>query len=150
MARTFEVVEYIKGSGDSWMPPPSTNTTNEKATTSFKSLGLSQDGLLKLVGEHFKKPTQVQQEAIPQFLQGKDLLIKSRTGTGKTAAYGLPLLDKLLYKKREKVVKAVILVPTRELAQQVLNQLEKFIPSRSKLAVLNLNTLALKEGEPLQ
>ncbi|KAJ9125252.1 hypothetical protein QFC22_000207 [Naganishia vaughanmartiniae] len=70
----------------------------------------------------FTHPTLVQTEAIPLILQGKDVLAKARTGSGKTAAYGLPAVQRVLSAKSqdpEAKIRSLILVPTRELAQQV-------------------------------
>ncbi|TSM28146.1 putative ATP-dependent RNA helicase DDX56 [Bagarius yarrelli] len=68
------------------------------------------------------QPTLIQEKAIPLALEGKDLLARARTGSGKTAAYAVPLIQRLLTSKqtvREQAVRALILVPTKELGQQV-------------------------------
>ncbi len=89
----------------------------------FNGLGLS-DSLLKAIGElGFEKPTPVQEQAIPLILQGKDIIASAQTGTGKTAAFGLPTLDRLKPGKR---VQCLILEPTRELAQQVVDALQSY------------------------
>ncbi|KAI5454652.1 ATP-dependent DNA/RNA helicase [Naganishia albida] len=70
----------------------------------------------------FTHPTLVQTQAIPLILQGKDVLAKARTGSGKTAAYGLPAVQRVLIAKEQETeskIRSLILVPTRELAQQV-------------------------------
>lgn len=98
--------------------------------TSFADLGLSPkllEGIAKLGFEH---PTKVQAQLIPPALAGKDVIAQSKTGTGKTAAFGLPLIQQL---DRSKPLEAMILVPTRELAMQVseeLRQLARFTPIR--------------------
>lgn len=89
----------------------------------FEKLGLSaplQEAVTEL---GYTKPTPVQNKVIPLVLEGKDVMATAQTGTGKTAAYALPLLH-ILSKKTQKsttkkVVRALILVPTRELASQV-------------------------------
>ena len=82
----------------------------------FNGLGLS-DTLLKTLDElGFEKPTPVQEKSIPLILKGKDIIASAQTGTGKTAAFGLPTLDRLSPGKR---IQCLILEPTRELAQQV-------------------------------
>ena len=84
--------------------------------------------LLKAVAElNFAEPTPVQAAAIPPALEGRDLRVIARTGSGKTAAFVLPLLHRLLGEERPKVrTRALILLPTRELAQQTLKQVEAF------------------------
>jgi ATP-dependent RNA helicase DDX56/DBP9 len=72
----------------------------------------------------FIYPTLVQSKCIPLALKGKDLLVRARTGSGKTAAFGLPLLQKILARKEAEpnltpAIRAVVLVPTRELCEQV-------------------------------
>ena len=90
---------------------------------SFKELGLSAE-LLRAVSEQgYSEPTPVQRQAIPIILQGRDLLAGAQTGTGKTAGFTLPMLqlltDKPSLSTRGRPVRALILVPTRELAAQV-------------------------------
>ena len=65
----------------------------------------------------FEESTQIQQEAIPLILEGKDVVGQSNTGTGKTAAYAIPILEKI--DKELRVPQALILLPTRELAVQL-------------------------------
>ncbi len=74
----------------------------------------------------FKTPTPIQQEAIPAILNGKDLLGSAQTGTGKTAAFLLPVIQKIISEERTNKTRAVIVVPTRELAQQIDQQMEGF------------------------
>ncbi|MCK9336791.1 MAG: DEAD/DEAH box helicase [Arcobacteraceae bacterium] len=71
----------------------------------------------------FKEPSPVQKEAMPVVLQGRDIVAQAHTGTGKTAAFGLPILQQL---KLNGTVEAVVIVPTRELAVQVSDELFKF------------------------
>ncbi len=88
---------------------------------SFSQLGLS-DVLVQTVAQlGYQKPTHIQTQAIPVILQGRDLIAAAQTGTGKTASFVLPILEKLRQgqTQRKKRVRALILVPTRELAMQV-------------------------------
>jgi len=71
----------------------------------------------------FKEPSPIQEKAIPVVLQGKDVVAQAQTGTGKTAAFGLPILNQL---KLNGSVEAVIIVPTRELATQVSDEIFRF------------------------
>jgi superfamily II DNA/RNA helicase len=85
---------------------------------SFKSLGLSSTLLdaIKKVG--FQNPTEIQSLVIPKILESKNLLIEAQTGTGKTASFVLPILEKLKDVPLEKKIKVLVLSPTRELAIQ--------------------------------
>ncbi|WP_299811185.1 DEAD/DEAH box helicase [uncultured Roseibium sp.] len=98
--------------------------------TDFQSLGLS-DGLLSAVADNgYDEPTPIQQKAIPLILEGRDLMGLAQTGTGKTAAFGLPLIDSLLadnQRARPKGARALILAPTRELVNQIAKNLISFL-----------------------
>ncbi len=98
----------------------------------FNQLGLSA-GLLRAVEEQgYSEPTPIQREAIPVILSGRDLMAAAQTGTGKTAGFTLPLLERL--GERGRGVRALILVPTRELAIQVEESVKtygKYRPLRS-------------------
>lgn len=72
----------------------------------------------------FVEGTQIQQEAIPVILEGKDIVGQSNTGTGKTAAFGIPILEKI--DREVKMPQAIVLLPTRELAVQVANEFRKY------------------------
>ena len=90
-------------------------------TPTFDDLGLS-ESLLRAVREQgYTKPTPIQSTAIPAALTGRDIIGTAKTGTGKTAAFTLPLLEKLLRRSKEdrRYISAVILTPTRELALQI-------------------------------
>src|SRR5215212_2757141 len=71
----------------------------------------------------FARPTPIQSDAIPPAMQGKDLLACASTGSGKTAAFLLPILDKLIDRPR-RTTRALVLTPTRELASQIVEQLD--------------------------
>ncbi|WP_428674891.1 DEAD/DEAH box helicase, partial [Roseibium sp.] len=98
--------------------------------TDFQSLGLS-DGLLTAVAENgYDVPTPIQKMAIPLILEGRDLMGLAQTGTGKTAAFGLPLIERLLAengKPLPKGTRALILAPTRELVNQIAKSLVSFL-----------------------
>src|SRR5947209_1770346 len=91
----------------------------------FDSLGLSAEILRAVADEGYVTPTPVQEEAIPLVLAGRDLLAAAQTGTGKTAAFVLPILERLKthanisFSPARHPVRALILTPTRELAMQV-------------------------------
>lgn len=123
----------------------------------FSSLGLL-PSLLRAINEKgYPAPTPIQTEAIPAILRGEDVLGSAQTGSGKTAAFALPVLQSLLLGRREKhrQVRALILVPTRELAAQVgesLHGLAQYSPHPLKIAVLfggvsiNPQMMALRGG----
>ncbi|KAF5522924.1 ATP-dependent RNA helicase DBP9 [Colletotrichum aenigma] len=95
----------------------------------FSDLGLDTRLVQGVAAESFKDPTPVQQKAIPLALDGKDVVAKAPCGSGKTAAYVLPVLSSILKRKTtdsSPATTAVILVPTRELADQVLKAIEQF------------------------
>ncbi len=91
----------------------------------FKELRLSDSLLEGLDAMGFEKATPIQEKAIPPILKGKDLIACAQTGTGKTAAFLLPIIDRLQGKDTDSV-DALIIVPTRELAVQIDQQLEGF------------------------
>uniref|UniRef100_A0A4W5ML94 RNA helicase n=1 Tax=Hucho hucho TaxID=62062 RepID=A0A4W5ML94_9TELE len=88
----------------------------------FHEMGLDDRILKALADLGWAQPTLIQEKAIPLALEGKDLLARARTGSGKTAAYAVPVIQRILTSKqnvREQAVRALILVPTKELGQQV-------------------------------
>src|SRR6266702_3616627 len=87
---------------------------------SFNSLGLAPELLRAVADAGYAQPTPVQREAIPLALAGRDLIGSAQTGTGKTAAFLLPILQRLARNGKTQALRALILVPTRELAEQVL------------------------------
>ncbi len=98
---------------------------------SFTSLGLTESLVNRVSALGFKEPTAIQQQAIPLVLEGHDVLAGAQTGTGKTAAFGLPLIQRLIEKSDQrsdssKVVASLVVTPTRELAQQVFDSLVSY------------------------
>ena len=112
------------------------STDNTTADTGFSSLGLSPRLLEALVALGYEEPTPVQREAIPPLLAGRDVLGQAATGTGKTAAFALPLLHVLTpdAAPRERTV-ALVLVPTRELAMQVAEAVHRYGKSLGVVAL---------------
>lgn len=99
----------------------------------FEQLKLSQPLLRAIARQGYIEPTPIQQQAIPYLLEKRDLIGCAQTGTGKTAAFALPILQ-LLSKQRAKQVRALILMPTRELAIQILDCFQSYgenLPLRS-------------------
>ena len=93
---------------------------------SFETLGLSPALLRALAAQNYTTPTEIQAAAIPHVLAGHDLLGGARTGTGKTAAFALPLLQRLATGQPQRRPRALILTPTRELAAQVQQSLKDY------------------------
>ncbi len=98
--------------------------------TTFKEMGLPESLTHTLQHMQFNEPTPIQSEAIPLALQGKDILGSAQTGTGKTGAFGIPLIVRLLSNPRSA---ALVMTPTRELATQVINHLQAMLGKRSKI-----------------
>jgi ATP-dependent RNA helicase DeaD len=91
----------------------------------FDALGLNDTLVQAVVGLGYEEPTPVQREAIPVLLAGRDLLAQAATGTGKTAAFALPMIQRLLPRRRSDT-RGLVLVPTRELAMQVAEATHKY------------------------
>lgn len=89
----------------------------------FKELGLSNNVLMALNDMGFEVPTPIQQQCIPSIINGQDIVGQAQTGTGKTAAFGIPVLEKTQISNRN--IQSLILCPTRELAIQVTGELLK-------------------------
>ncbi len=108
----------------------------------FTELGLSPDTLALIEELGFELPTPVQQQAIPPLLAGRDLIAQAPTGTGKTAAYGLPIAERLDEARLQ--AQALVLVPTRELAIQVAEALHALGRHRQMV------TLPVYGGQPYE
>ncbi|NCJ08333.1 DEAD/DEAH box helicase [Synechococcales cyanobacterium C] len=111
-------------------------------TLSFPQLGLSQHRVDCLEALGFTTPTDIQAQAIPLLLEGKDMIGQAQTGTGKTAAFSLPILERI--DATSKATQALILTPTRELAVQVCEAIESF---KGKSAI---KVLAIYGGQSIE
>ena len=105
----------------------------EAAGVRFADLGLAPEVMEAVVHEGFEQPTPIQERAIPVVLSGRDMIGQAQTGTGKTAAFALPILSRLVsghkrtkYDSRERAIFALVLEPTRELALQVAESFSRF------------------------
>lgn len=114
-------------------------------TVGFDSLGLIHPIVSAVKALGYEEPTPIQREAIPVLLTGRDLLGQAGTGTGKTAAFALPLLQRLAEggRTRDRATRAAVLVPTRELAMQVAEAIHKYSKG------LNLTVVPLYGGAPM-
>jgi ATP-dependent RNA helicase DeaD len=93
-------------------------------SSAFSDLGLSPDILQSIEEAGYTTPTAIQAEGVPAFLDGSDIVFQAQTGTGKTAAFVLPIIQQL--EPRPGVVEVLVLTPTRELAQQVCEEFDRF------------------------
>lgn len=122
----------------------STSLENDKSSDfTFNSLNLSRPILKAVFEAGYLRPTPIQNACIPVALAGRDICACSATGTGKTAAFMLPILERLLFrpKARKSVTRVLVLVPTRELAMQVFQV-------GQKLGQFNQINICLCAGEP--
>lgn len=106
-----------------------------KVTHKFEDFNLAKPIISNLTAKGFTVPTPIQDQSIKSILQGKDLIGLANTGTGKTAAFLLPLIDKIYRNRQEKVL---VVVPTRELALQIADELRKFSNGMSIYSALTI------------
>ncbi|SCY64762.1 DEAD/DEAH box helicase [Alkaliphilus peptidifermentans] len=109
----------------------------------FENLKVSKE-ILRVIEElGFETPTSIQEQAIPLIFAGHDLIGQAQTGTGKTAAFGIPMIEKVI--NEDKAVQILVLTPTRELAIQVADELQKFAKYKR-----GLKSLAIYGGQPIE
>ncbi len=114
-------------------PAPVATLPGVPLAEGFRHLSLSESTLAQLAAIGWSAPTPIQHEAIPSMLAGDDVVGRARTGTGKTAAFGLPILERL--DASSTAVQAIVLVPTRELAVQVTAEITR-LGARSGLRAI--------------
>jgi len=119
-----------------------TNNTPTVDTRSFAELGLREEVVQALTEMGFYDPMPVQRAVLPKMLAGKDLIVQSKTGSGKTAAFGIPLAESIL-DPGKRVPQALVLAPTRELALQVHDECKKIGQYR------HLEPVAIYGGAPM-
>ncbi|MBX9789103.1 MAG: DEAD/DEAH box helicase [Pirellulales bacterium] len=110
----------------------------------FTDLSLSDTMLAALAAAQYLEPTPVQAGLIPKAIAGHDLMGQARTGTGKTAAFAIPILERLRSRKETHGPQALVLVPTRELAVQVRDEFVKLSHGRK------VNTVPIYGGKPIR
>ncbi|HVL86654.1 MAG TPA: DEAD/DEAH box helicase [Candidatus Thermoplasmatota archaeon] len=120
----------------------------------FSDLGLSREVLEALAAMGFSEPSEIQRQAIPPVLAGRHVLGQAQTGTGKTAAFGIPLIERL--SPEEQGLRALVLVPTRELAEQVTEEINSIGKAKGIHAApiyggvgFGPQVKALKDGVPI-
>jgi ATP-dependent RNA helicase RhlE len=115
---------------DARMPRASSETNHTPSAavlaSPFTALGLSPAIVRAIVDEGYETPTPVQTEVVPRALLGRDVLAGAQTGTGKTAAFVLPILQHIAESKRTGEIRALILTPTRELAAQIAERISAY------------------------
>ncbi|HKY05212.1 MAG TPA: DEAD/DEAH box helicase, partial [Blastocatellia bacterium] len=102
-------------------------------TTGFSRLGLGAQTVKVLEGLDITEPTEIQTKAIPHVLAGRDIIASAETGSGKTAAFLLPIIEKL---RADRGASALVLAPTRELASQIEENARSFSRSTRLRAVV--------------
>jgi len=131
------------------------NTYDRSLLMSFTQLGLAEPLLKAIEKRGFSTPSPIQEKAIPEVLQGKDVLAAAQTGTGKTAGFGLPILQRLMEGQpvSGNNVRALILTPTRELAAQVeesIRAFSEFLPLKTAVVFggvgINPQMMKLRKG----
>ena len=130
---------------------------SENIAVSFADLALSQGTLEILAQRNYTNPTPIQALVIPRLLANEsDLIAQAQTGTGKTAAYALPVIEKLLESPKQKLPRAIVLAPTRELAMQIAQEVNLFVGSRELKTVtvyggqaIDIQLRALKNGSDM-
>lgn len=103
----------------------------------FKEFGLDENLVEGIEASGYETATPIQEQVIPIILSGKDLIAAAQTGTGKTAAFVLPIINKLIHSRTDEHINALVIVPTRELAIQISEHLDGFsyFTSISSIAV---------------
>lgn len=114
----------------------------EEALIGFSSMGLSPTMRRALAAARYKQPSPIQSAFIPEALDGLDVLGQAKTGTGKTAAFAIPLIEML--EGRTRGPQAIVLAPTRELVQQIVGEFQKLSEGR------DIVTAGLYGGEPIE
>lgn len=117
---------------------------DEVEVTTFEEMGIDERILMSVIRLGWLLPTPIQEAAIPLFNEGKDILAKARTGSGKTGAYAIPLLNKILsmkkYKANKQKTHSLILTPSRELCSQAhKNLLELTTYCQREITVIDLS-----------
>ena len=108
------------------------DVTNTKGND-FEDYFLTRELLRGIYEKGFEKPSPIQEESIPIALAGRDILARAKNGTGKTAAFSIPVIERIDTSKNQ--IQAVLLVPTRELAQQVAKQAARIYQATSAAAL---------------
>ena len=118
----------------------------EEPEIGFRSMGLSPTMLKALAHARYTAPSPIQAAFIPEALDGLDVIGQAKTGTGKTAAFGIPLIEML--EARGRGPQAIILAPTRELVQQIVVELQKLAHGPGRVHLRDLRRRADRAAAP--
>jgi len=135
LAQQIRAVQIV-----SKQPKEEVQTAEYVASNSFGDFGLSEKLLENIAFKKYLSPTPIQDQAIPAIKQGRDIIGIANTGTGKTAAFLIPLADKIFHNKTERVL---IVAPTRELALQIQEELSEFARGLGIHTVLCIGGMSL-------
>ena len=113
---------------------------NKTQLMEFKELKISEETLKALDDMGFESPSPIQEQTIPALLEGRDLIGQAQTGTGKTAAFAIPIVEKV---ETNGITQALILCPTRELCMQVTKEIEKLAKYKKDIKILSVYGLSL-------
>ena len=100
----------------------------------FEDLNLSEEVIKSVSDMGFEEASLIQSQAIPYILEGKDVIGQAQTGTGKTSAFGIPIIE--MYSGKDKILQAIVLCPTRELSIQVAEEIKKLAKYKKDFYVL--------------
>jgi len=132
----IDTSKYIKKAED-FVKIEDTQTKN-----TFESFGLNDILLKNILDKGFTKPTPIQDQVIPEVLNGRDVLGIANTGTGKTAAFAVPLINMILENPNKRII---ILAPTRELAMQIKQEFRSFTPGLRVYIALAIGGAFMRE-----
>lgn len=137
--RAIQSIEVIKKGKE-------VSEEEQKQTSNFNFFDLSTEVLVNVFNKGYKIPTPIQEQTIPAILSGRDVIGIANTGTGKTAAFLIPLIDKVFRNKSERVL---IVAPTRELAMQIHDELKSFSKSLGIHSILLIGGMSIgrQKGE---
>ncbi len=124
---------------------PDSQASDEEEVLNFNEMGIDDRVLMAVLKQGWLEPTPIQETAIPLILAGRDILAKARTGSGKTGAYTIPLLHKILAMKKLKattqVTSALVLTPSRELCNQAYkNLVDLMVYCQREISIVDLTS----------
>lgn len=129
------------GTGDNKLQKMTIDVQRMNIVTDFTKLGFRPEVNTTLESQGITNPTHIQEKTIPVLLTGKDVMAQAQTGTGKTLAFALPILEKIDENKND--IQALIITPTRELALQITSEIQKLVSDQDK----DVNVLAVYGGQ---
>ena len=122
MAKSGYLCAYISDTARDTMNNDTEETTNDTEQTTFESFGFNDKIMKGIEAAGFKIPSPIQEKSMPFVIEGRDVIAQAHTGTGKTAAFGLPALNGMNFKGG---IELLVITPTRELAGQVSDEIHR-------------------------